>query len=62
MAKFDTHKNAFPHAKLTRTPDGVLEVILHTDGDTVIFNSYTHEEFPNSSIKSAEMQKTASSS
>src|SRR5580658_4284875 len=46
MAKFDTYKNAFPHAKLTRTPDGVLEVMLHTNGDTVIFNGYTHEEFP----------------
>jgi enoyl-CoA hydratase/carnithine racemase len=46
MAKFDTYKNAFPHAKLTRTPDGMPEVILHTDGDTVIFNGYTHEEFP----------------
>ena len=45
MAKFDAYKDAFPHAKLTRSPDGVLEVVLHTNGDTVIFNGYTHEEY-----------------
>jgi enoyl-CoA hydratase/carnithine racemase len=45
MAKFDTYKDAFPHARLTRSPDGVLEVVLHTNGDTLIFNGYTHEEF-----------------
>jgi enoyl-CoA hydratase/carnithine racemase len=45
MAKFDSYKDAFAHAKLTRSPDGVLEVVLHTNGDTLIFNGYTHEEF-----------------
>jgi enoyl-CoA hydratase/carnithine racemase len=45
MAKFDTYREAFRHAKLTRSPDGVLEVVLHTNGDTLIFNGYTHEEF-----------------
>ena len=45
MAKFETYQNAFPHAKLTRSPDGVLEVVLHTNGDTVIFNGHTHEEY-----------------
>ena len=45
MADFDTYKDAFPHAKLTRSPEGVLEVVLHTNGDTLIFNGYTHEEF-----------------
>jgi len=45
MAKFDTYKDAFPHAKLVRSPEGVLEVMLHTNGDTVIFNGYTHEEY-----------------
>src|SRR5260370_41796480 len=44
MAKFDTYKDAFPHAKLTRSPDGVLEAVLHTHGDTLIFNGYIHEE------------------
>jgi|ERR1700751_278915 enoyl-CoA hydratase/carnithine racemase len=42
----DRHvQNAFPHAKLTRSPDGVLEVVLHTDGDTLVFDRNTHEEF-----------------
>ena len=45
MADFNTYKDAFPHAKLSRSPDGVLEVVLHTNGDTLIFNGYTHEEF-----------------
>src|SRR5438270_12104440 len=45
MAGFDTYKDAFPHAKLTRSPDGVLEVVLHTDGGTLVFNGYAHEEF-----------------
>lgn len=45
MAHFDTYKHSFPHARLTRSPEGVLEVVLHTDGDTLIFNGYTHEEF-----------------
>src|SRR5690349_2652725 len=45
MAKFDNYKDVFPHAKLTRSPDGVLEVMLHTNGDTLIFNGYAHEEF-----------------
>ena len=45
MAKFETYKNNFPHAKLTRGANGVLEVVLHTDGETLIFDGYTHEEF-----------------
>jgi enoyl-CoA hydratase/carnithine racemase len=35
---------AFPHAALTRSPDGVLEVVLHTDGGTLLFNGHVHEE------------------
>jgi len=45
MGRFDTYKDAFPHARLTRSPNGVLEVILHTGGGTLIFNGHTHEEF-----------------
>src|SRR6201982_467573 len=45
MTDFDAYRNKFPHAKLTRSKDGVLEVVLHTDGDTLIFNGYTHEQF-----------------
>ena len=45
MAKLDTYKDAFPHARLARSPEGVLEVVLHTNGDTLVFNGHTHEEF-----------------
>jgi enoyl-CoA hydratase/carnithine racemase len=45
MTDFDAYRNIFPHAKLTRSKDGVLEIVLHTDGDTLVFNGYTHEEF-----------------
>jgi hypothetical protein len=45
MAGFDTYKDLFPHARLTRSQDGVLEVVLHTGGATLVFNGYTHEEF-----------------
>ncbi len=45
MAEFDRYRNAFPHAKLDRSADGILEVVLHTDGGTLIFNGYAHEEF-----------------
>ena len=45
MADFNTYKDAFPHAKLGRSPEGVIEVVLHANGSTMIFNGYTHEEF-----------------
>ena len=45
MADFTSYRDAFPHAKLVRSPEGVLEVVLHTSGDTLIFNGHTHEEF-----------------
>jgi enoyl-CoA hydratase/carnithine racemase len=45
MASFDAYRNAFSHAKLLRSPEGVLEVVLHTNGGTLIFNGYVHEEF-----------------
>ena len=45
MTKFDTYKNAFPHAGLTRSPEGILEVVLHTDRNTLVFDGHTHEEF-----------------
>ena len=28
MTKFDTYKNAFPHAGLTRSTEGILEVVF----------------------------------
>jgi enoyl-CoA hydratase/carnithine racemase len=45
MAKFDTYRERFPNANLTREPNGVLEVTLHTKGGKLIFNGHTHEQF-----------------
>lgn len=45
MSHFDAYRDSFPNARLTRSNNGVLEVALHTNGDTLIFNGYTHEQF-----------------
>ena len=45
MSRFDTYKNSFPNARLTRSPSGVLEVALHTDGGKLLFDGHTHEQF-----------------
>lgn len=45
MSRFDNYCNAYPNARLTRTPAGVLEVALHTDGGKLVFNGHTHEQF-----------------
>ena len=45
MTKFETYRATFPNARLNRKPNGVLEVILHTDGGKLIFNGHTHEQF-----------------
>ncbi|MCH4059865.1 MAG: enoyl-CoA hydratase/isomerase family protein [Acetobacter sp.] len=45
MTKFGTYQNAFPNARLTRKDNGVLEVALHTDGQKLVFNGHTHEQF-----------------
>ena len=45
MARFDSYQNAFPNARLMRSTNGVLEIALHTDGGTLIFNGHTHEQF-----------------
>jgi len=43
--QFETYRKRFPNAHLTRKPNGVLEVRLHTDGDKLVFNGHTHEQF-----------------
>jgi len=45
MSRFETYRHAYPNARLTRSPSGVLEVALHTDGDKLVFNGHTHEQF-----------------
>jgi enoyl-CoA hydratase/carnithine racemase len=45
MSRFDAYREGFPNALLTRSKTGVLEVALHTDGGTLVFNGHTHEQF-----------------
>ena len=45
MKSFDTYRNSFPNARVTRSQTGVLEVALHTEGGTLVFNGHTHEQF-----------------
>jgi enoyl-CoA hydratase/carnithine racemase len=45
VTKLDNYRDSFPNARLTRSKSGVLEVALHTNGGTLIFNGYTHEQF-----------------
>ena len=45
MAQFETYCGAFPNARLTRKPNGVLEVALHTNGGKLVFNGAVHEQF-----------------
>jgi enoyl-CoA hydratase/carnithine racemase len=45
MSRFDAYRDGFPNARLNRSESGVLEVALHTDGGTLLFNGHTHEQF-----------------
>ena len=45
MSRFDGYRDGFPNARLNRSKSGVLEVALHTDGGTLVFNGHTHEQF-----------------
>jgi enoyl-CoA hydratase/carnithine racemase len=45
MSHFDAYRNSFPNARLARSKTGVLEVALHTEGHTLVFNGHTHEQF-----------------
>lgn len=45
MSRFDSYRDTYPNARLTRSATGVLEVALHTDGGKLVFNGHTHEQF-----------------
>ncbi len=45
MSRFNNYRDIYPNACLTRSPEGVLEVALHTNGGKLIFNGHTHEQF-----------------
>src|SRR6201993_3261247 len=44
MNRFDSYRDSFPNARLTRSKTGVLEVALHTDGGALVFDGHTHEQ------------------
>jgi enoyl-CoA hydratase/carnithine racemase len=45
VTRLEAYRDLFPNARLTRSKTGVLEVALHTDGGTLVFNGHTHEQF-----------------
>jgi enoyl-CoA hydratase/carnithine racemase len=45
MTKLADYQNEFSNARLSRSNSGVLEVVLHTNGKTLLFNGHTHEQF-----------------
>lgn len=45
MGSFDAYRDSFPNARLSRSETGVLEVVLHTNGGTLVFNGHAHEQF-----------------
>jgi enoyl-CoA hydratase/carnithine racemase len=45
MSHLGTYRDSFENARLTRSKTGVLEVSLHTNGGTLVFNGHTHEQF-----------------
>ena len=45
MSRLEAYRDSFHHAHLTRSKSGVLEVALHTDGGTLVFDGYAHEQF-----------------
>jgi enoyl-CoA hydratase/carnithine racemase len=45
MAGFEAYRSSYPNARLSRKPNGVLEVALHTNGTKLLFDGHTHEQF-----------------
>jgi enoyl-CoA hydratase/carnithine racemase len=45
VSRFEAYRDSFLNARLTRSKSGVLEVALHTNGGTLVFNGHTHEQF-----------------
>ena len=45
MSRFEDYRQSFPNARLTRSGSGILQVVLHTNGEKLVFNGFTHEQF-----------------
>src|SRR6202022_1113481 len=41
---FESYRDAFPNARLSRDEAGGLEIALHTDGGKLIFNRHTPDK------------------
>ena len=46
-SRFHDYQSSYPHARLTRSEDGVVEVTLHTGGESLRWNLDVHEELGN---------------
>ena len=45
MASFETYANKYEHARMERR-DGILQLTLHTNGDTLQWGGGPHSELP----------------
>ena len=45
MPRLESYRDIFRNARLARSKSGVLEVALHTDGGTLVFDGHAHEQF-----------------
>jgi enoyl-CoA hydratase/carnithine racemase len=45
MTRFVDYQNGYANARLARSSSGVLEVVLHTNGNSLVFTGHTHEQF-----------------
>ena len=45
MSRLEAYRDSYHNARLARSKSGVLEVALHTDGGTLVFDGHTHEQF-----------------
>jgi enoyl-CoA hydratase/carnithine racemase len=45
MTNLASYRNSFPHTRLQRSDAGILEVTLHSNGGSLIFDADTHKEF-----------------
>ncbi len=59
MSTFETYRYAFPNARLTRKPNGVLEVKFHTAGENWFSMAIPTSSSSSSSMPSAKTVKTA---
>ncbi|NKQ56180.1 enoyl-CoA hydratase/isomerase family protein [Amycolatopsis sp. K13G38] len=43
---FDQYSKRYPHAAMQRDENGVLELTLHTDGESLVWTQEVHDELP----------------